>query len=63
MDFETLDDQNFLISFTDLTGLLFVRSHPRRHLPFPRHRVEGHRHQRQRTNEPIQRFIRFRTSV
>jgi hypothetical protein len=37
---------------------LFVRSHPRRHLPFPRHRVEGHRHRRQeqRATEPILTF-------
>ena len=37
----------------------FVARH-RRHPPFPRLRVEGHRHLRQRANS---RFIRFRTSV
>ncbi len=58
MDFETLDDQNFLISFTDFDWnciVSFVARH-RRHFPFPRHRVEGHRHLRQTS-----RFTAFYT--
>ena len=59
--FESFDDQNLFL-FTDLTGPNIVRSQPtrQRHLPFPRLRVEGHRHHRQRADS---RFIRFRTSV
>jgi hypothetical protein len=54
--FESFDDQNLFL-FTDLTGPnIFVRSHPRSHLPFPRLRVEGHRHLRQTS-----RFTTFYT--
>ena len=34
-----------------------VCANPQRHLPFPRHRVEGHRHLRQRADSP--RFHTF----
>jgi hypothetical protein len=47
------NDQNYLISFTDLTrSFSFVARH-RRHLPFPLLRVEGHRHHRQQIRKPI----------
>ncbi len=61
--FESFDDQNLFL-FTDLTGTILFRLFAptrRRCLPFPRHRVEGHRHHRQRADSP--RFKRFRTSV
>jgi hypothetical protein len=53
--FESFDDQNLFL-FTDLTepNISFVRY--RRHLPFPPHRVEGHRHLRQTS-----RFTTFYT--
>ena len=63
MDFETLDDQNFLISFTDLTEeYCFVR-YPPTDAVFPslvnELKVTGIF--AKRADSP--RFIRFRTSV
>jgi hypothetical protein len=61
IDFESLKMiETILFLLQILTGSFFVARH-RRRLPFPRHRVEGHRHHRQRADSS--RFKRFRTSV
>ena len=52
--FESFDDQNLFL-FTDLTGVFSFVAHHQRRLPFPRQRVEGHRHHRQRADSRFKR--------